>query len=147
MKIEFTVQGEPKGKGRPRFTKSGHTYTPRSTAEYEDIVKYAYISQCRREPFAQGVPLCMEISAVFKIPKSASRKRRAAMLNGDILPTKKPDADNVVKIIADALNGLAYYDDAQIVRLKYAKVYGEIPQVTVKINAEERTKNDENRLQ
>ena len=126
MKIEFTIPGEPKGKGRPRFTKSGHTYTPKGNAEYEDDVKAAYYAACgggRR--FAQGIPLSMHIAAYCGIPKSAGKKERAEMLGRLVLPTKKPDADNIVKVIADALNRAAYYDDAQIVQLSYSKVYDE----------------------
>lgn len=134
MKIEFTIPGEPKGKGRPRFTKSGHTYTPKGTAEYEADVKAAYYAACGGgRCFAQGIPLSMHIAAYCGIPKSASKRKRAEMLGRLILPTKKPDADNIVKIIADALNRAAYYDDAQIVRLSYSKVYDEVPHVDVVI--------------
>ena len=134
MRIEFTIPGEPKGKGRPRFTKSGHTYTPKSTAEYETAVKAAYYeavgASCR---FEAEIPLCMYITAYCGIPKSAGKKKRADMMSQLILPTKKPDADNIVKVIADALNRVAYHDDAQIVRLKYRKVYDETPRVNVVI--------------
>ena len=134
MKIEFTIPGEPKGKGRPRFTKSGHTYTPKGTAEYEADVKAAYYAACGGgRSFAQGIPLSMHIAAYCGIPKSAGKKKRAEMLGRLILPTKKPDADNIVKVIADALNRAAYYDDAQIVRLSYSKVYDEVPHVDVVI--------------
>lgn len=44
----------------------------------------------------------------------AGRKRREAMIAGTIRPTKKPDADNVLKIVTDSLNDIAYYDDAQM---------------------------------
>lgn len=134
MKIEFTIPGEPKGKGRPRFTKSGHAYTPKSTAEYETAVKAAYYeavgANCR---FEAGIPLGMHITAYCGIPKSAGKKKHADMMSQLILPTKKPDADNIVKVIADALNRVAYYDDAQIVHLSYGKVYGETPHVNVVI--------------
>ena len=68
-----------------------------------------------------------------RIPKSASKKKRAAMLAGEIRPTKKPDMDNVVKIIADSLNNLAYYDDTQIVDCQCRKFYSENPRVEVTI--------------
>ncbi|MEX5590971.1 RusA family crossover junction endodeoxyribonuclease, partial [Pseudomonas urmiensis] len=68
------------------------------------------------------------------IPSSTSKKNRIGMLNGDIYPTKKPDADNIAKAVTDALNGLAYKDDSQIVILSVYKQYGETPQVGVTIN-------------
>ena len=75
----------------------------------------------------------MYITAYCGIPKSAGKNKRADMMSQLILPTKKPDADNIVKVIADALNCVAYHDDAQIVRLNYRKVYDERPRVNVVI--------------
>ena len=75
----------------------------------------------------------MYITAYCGIPKSAGKKKRVDMMSQLILPTKKPDADNIVKVIADALNRVAYHDDAQIVRLNYRKVYDETPRVNVVI--------------
>lgn len=72
-----------------------------------------------------------------------SKKKRAAMLAGEILPTKKPDYDNIEKIISDALNGVAFYDDAQIVSSGLIKVYGEIPRVEVEIRAVKRITPEE----
>ena len=110
-KAKFTVYGEPKGKGRPRFnTKTGHAITPKDTVSYENLVKLEWQTAYGTESF----------------PK-------AAMLAGEIRPTKKPDMDNVVKIIADSLNNLAYYDDTQIVDCQCRKFYSENPRVEVTI--------------
>lgn len=127
----FEIPGEPKGKGRPRFTRTGHAYTPQETAEYEERVRLAYKAKYKDEPFAKGVPLKMEIAAYFTPPKRTSKTKRAAMLNHDLRPMKKPDGDNIIKIIADALNGVAYYDDAQLVEVKIGKFYSEEPKVFV----------------
>ncbi len=113
MEKRFTVPGEPVGKGRPRFSKTGNfvkTYTPEKTVSYENLVKIEYERQCGHEAFSKGVPLVMEIDAVFAIPKSAGKKRSREMREDIIRPTKKPDVDNIMKIIADSLNGVAYYD-------------------------------------
>lgn len=75
----------------------------------------------------------ISVVAVFPIPGSASRKRRRDMLEGRELPTKKPDADNILKIILDALNGLAYADDKQVVWAECQKNYGEQPGVLVAV--------------
>lgn len=121
---KFIILGEPKGKGRPRFTRNGHTYTPKETAAYEKAAALAYKRRYYGESFEKGVPLEMRIRAYCKVPQSASKAKRADMLSGRIRPTKTPDADNIAKIICDALNGVAYHDDAQIVRIAVEKYYG-----------------------
>ena len=75
----------------------------------------------------------MKIRAYYSIPASASKKRQAAMEAGEIRPVKKPDADNVCKVICDSLNGVAYRDDTQIVDCMVRKFYGEVPRVLVTI--------------
>lgn len=111
----------PVGKGRPRFTKSGHTYTPQKTKDYEELVKYEFIRQCGNNPTDK--PVRLEINAYFKIPKGTSKANAKKMFEGEILPTKKPDADNIIKAVADALNGVAYFDDKQIVICRCDKIY------------------------
>lgn len=122
--IQFAIMGEPQGKGRPKFTKNGHTYTPEKTAAYEKAAALAYKRRYYGESFEKGVPLEMRIRAYCKVPQSASKAKKADMLSGRIRPTKTPDADNIAKIICDALNGVAYHDDAQIVRIAVEKYYG-----------------------
>lgn len=134
MRVKFTVWGEPKGKGRPRFARVGNytkTYTPQETVSYENLVKFEYRRQCGDEVFDKAEMLDMRIFAYYKIPKSVSKKKHRQMLDKDIRPTKKPDADNIVKIIADSLNGIAYYDDSQIVDTMIRKYYSENPRVEI----------------
>lgn len=134
MRINFTVMGEPKGKGRPRFCRNtGHAITPKDTVNYETLVKMEYTQACGEQMFPDDTMLDMRIKAYYSIPKSASKKRHAAMLSGDIRPTKKPDMDNVIKIIADSLNKIAYRDDTQIVDCQVRKFYSEKPRVEVMI--------------
>ena len=127
--VNFEVVGKIKGKARPRVTKTGHAYTPDSTVEYEQLVKLAYKSQCRSvffgniEGSAEKQPIEVHIRAMYAIPKSYTKGRRLAAVHNMLLPTKKPDADNIAKIICDALNGVAYADDAQIVKMRVDKVY------------------------
>lgn len=91
-KAKFTVYGEPKGKGRPRFnTKTGHAITPKDTVSYENLVKLEWQTAYGTESFPKEAMLDMRIKAYYRIPKSASKKKRAAMLAGEIRPTKKPD--------------------------------------------------------
>ena len=134
--IKFTIPGEPKGKGRPRVVNRGgfsKAYTPKDTVAYENLVRLEYGYQVKDFKFPDGAQLDMRIQAFYGIPKSASKKKRGLMLEGMLRPTKKPDMDNVVKIIADSLNQIAYKDDTQIVDCQCRKFYGEEPRVEVMI--------------
>lgn len=131
MKIHFTVPGKPMGKQRPRVLKSGVAFTPNETVNYETTVKWAYISQYSDKPL-EG-PIAMNIRAYFAIPKSTSKNKKEKMETGIIRPTRKPDMDNIVKIIADALNGVAYRDDSQIVKCSIEKLYSDQPRVEIEI--------------
>ena len=134
--IEFEVMGEPVGKGRPRFSTQGgfaRAITPMKTANYETLVKFSYAQKHSGFCFEAGKPLIACIEAFFSIPKSASKKARASMIKGDIRPTKKPDADNIIKCILDALNGLAYHDDSQVVGVICQKFYAEVPRTVIKV--------------
>lgn len=129
----FTVPGEPVGKARPRVTKRGITYTPRKTAEYERLVRLCYVSKAHCALPLKG-PIAMSVEAVFGIPHSATKAERARRESGMEAPQKKPDADNILKACADALNGLAYEDDKQICKALVTKRYcrtGEEPHVTI----------------
>lgn len=138
MEVKFTILGEPKGKGRPRFCRNtGHAITPKDTVNYETLVHMEYVAQCEEFRFPDDAMLDMRIRAYYSIPKSASKKKRAAMIIGEIRPTKKPDMDNVVKIIADSLNQVAYRDDTQIVDCQCRKFYSDNPRVEVMIKTVE----------
>lgn len=69
--------------------------------------------------FDKDTPLEISIIALFSSPKSIDKKLKNSMLTGDILPTKKPDSDNIIKIILDALNCVAYRDDSQICKVYF----------------------------
>ncbi len=133
-KVEFIIPGTPQGKGRPRVVSHGKftkAYTPEQTVAYENLVKVEYELQAERYKFSNGTFLEMRIEAYYPIPKSESKKRRAMMASGELRPIKKPDADNVVKVIADSLNQIAYNDDTQIVCCKVYKYYSDDPCVKV----------------
>lgn len=133
--FSFTIPGEPKGKGRPRFLKNGRTYTPNITTGYENLVKLTFKQAYPDDmPFTKDIPLMVSIRAYFTIPKSASKKKTALMKSADIYPTKKPDTDNIAKIVLDSLNGIAYHDDSQIVGLYLVKLYDDTPRVEIEIS-------------
>lgn len=135
--IYFKVNEEPVAKARPRFTRTGHTYTPKKTNDYEESIRFAFMSQtCERMPiYPKGVPLKVQALFAKSVPKSYTKKKREACLNGDLLPTGKADLDNYLKAVLDALNGLAFEDDSQIVMTTAEKIYAEVPYVAVQIRA------------
>lgn len=120
--LKFIVPGEPVGKGRPRFTRSGHTYTPQKTIDYENQIKRAYR---HNYTYCSKKALRIKIIAYSKIAKSTSKKRKELMLADVIKCTKKPDVDNIQKIVLDALNNVAYLDDTQVVQVVAIKKWDE----------------------
>lgn len=78
-------------------------------------------------------PLKITIRAVFEVPKSYSKIKRAKCLFGEIRPTVKPDTDNISKNIKDALNGIAYPDDKQVVSETIEKFYDDSAYTIVSI--------------
>ena len=139
-RLEFTIPGEPQGKGRARVVQRGdftHSYTPEKTANYENFIKLLAIDAMKEQGVEKMTgPVDVTIFPYFKIPKSASKKKRQLMETGEILPCKKPDVSNIAKAVEDALNGLVYEDDAQICSLVVSKYYtspGQEPCVTVQV--------------
>lgn len=134
--VVFFVPGQPVAKGRPRigrgFGGRPQAYTPEKTAHYESLVALT-AAQAMHSPM--DGPLELGLTVGVQIPASVSKKRQAAMSEGLIAPTKKPDLDNIVKAVCDGMNGIAYRDDAQIVALIVRKVYTTTPGVSVEIRA------------
>ena len=137
LKIE--IPGSPIGQGRPKFsTINGHpkAYDPEKSRNYKAYVRMLATQAIKDSGFEMiDGPCNVVIQAYFEVPKSKSKKFREAALKGTERPTKKPDADNIVKAIQDALNGLVYKDDAYIVHLAYQKFYSDNPRVEVFVTA------------
>lgn len=125
MIVDFTIPGPPKGKGRPRMTRGGRTYTPSDTVQYENLVKTCYGGGMFSEPIEA------RLLVGFPIPASWSKKKQTAAIAGEIYPEKTPDCDNVLKIVLDALNGIAYDDDKRVVVAKVRKVFMQQPETRV----------------
>lgn len=126
------VLGLPMGKQRPRVLKSGWAYTPKGTVNYETLVKYTYHCLYRDEKPMEGF-IEADIVAIFPVPKSYSKKKTAQLLAGADNYDKKPDCDNIAKMILDSLNGIAYADDSQVTSLRVSKQYGVQPKVVVEL--------------
>ena len=126
--VMFTVPGKPQGKARARTyynpaIKKHCSATPENTVLYENFIKDRYLQIAEGMFLEREKAVTLRIVARYLPPKSASKKRRLDMLEGRELPLKKPDMDNIVKVVADALNGVAYHDDTQIVRVFAKKCY------------------------
>lgn len=129
--IKFIIDGEPHGKGRPRFTRAGHTFTDKKTRDYEKQIKNEYKKQIGRK--LEG-NLKVEVKAFYKIAKSDTKKVKDLKRENKIRPTKKPDIDNILKSILDGLNKIAYDDDAQVIEVIGSKYYSDRPRVEVIIS-------------
>lgn len=133
--INFIVPGIPVAKGRARsFIRAGHVahYTPESTARYENLVKLeAKRAMGSWEPMQGAVELVLRL--YMPIPASWSKKKRQDAIEGTLRPTTKPDCSNVLKAMEDAMNGVVFADDKQIVELKITKVYSNLTQACVQI--------------
>lgn len=122
--MEFVVHGKPQGKARPRFSrKSGTVYTPKKTASYEKDIAKAYLN-VNGLLYPDDVYIRIQVKAVFPVPTSWSKTKKLGAYEGIIRPAVKPDGDNILKVVMDALNGIAYVDDKQVVYCSCQKVYG-----------------------
>ena len=132
--IRFEIAGECVAKGRPKFCKMGgkgvRVYTPKKTEKYEEKVKEEF-----KQQFPDFTPFSNRIKATIiitkKVLKSANKKDKDKMLNGEISPITRPDLDNYIKSILDGLNGLAYVDDSIITQITAIKQYGDTDKVVV----------------
>ena len=127
MVLKFRIPGKVIAKQSFRYTKDGNKYTDKEVTSYANWVRLCF--QQALPAHLPSVyfekPLKIHIRAFFEIPKSYSNFKRAKCLTGEIRPTVKPDTDNISKNIKDALNGIAYPDDKQIVSETVEKFYAE----------------------
>lgn len=133
--VEFTVPGQPQGKGRPRIGRvKGHArmFTPAKTVTYESTVALFAHQAMQGRPLLVG-PVEVAVELVCAIPASWSPKKREQAEQGAIRPTTKPDVDNVLKAVFDAINGVVWVDDVQVVGLSARKTYGAAPGVYVAV--------------
>lgn len=126
--MKFIVEGKPQGKARARtfYNKrmgKMQSITPESTKSYEDLIRWSYRA-AGGEYMGEKV-LQVDIKAFYPIPQAFSKKKREAVNKGVLRPTSKPDCDNIVKVVLDALNGVAYYDDKQVVSVSCNKYYSD----------------------
>jgi Holliday junction resolvase RusA-like endonuclease len=140
VSLELSIPGEPIGKQRPKVfpvkTKAGFIVrrgvTPEKTLNYETLIRQLFAVKYPGFEPIEG-PLVLKVEAFLSIPKAATAKRRAAMAAGDIIPEKRPDFDNLAKIAADALEGLAFRNDSQIAEAVIRKRYSQVPRMWIEV--------------
>lgn len=133
--VQLVINEIPKPQPRPRITVRGkyaYAYEPKSITEYKRLVAGKYRSEHKQQLPLTGA-LSVDVRFYRPIQKSISKIERQRRLLGESLPTVKPDIDNYVKAILDALNGLAFQDDSQIAVLYARKIYSDKPRTEIEI--------------
>ena len=133
-KFTITIPITPVPKARPRFTRYGHTYTPKKTADYEKAIAEYWRQATHNFKYDREQALIVNLVFGMPIPKSTSKSKAEQMAQGIIRHTKKPDADNLAKAVMDALNGVAGEDDSQVVRVSIFKKYAKEPYVYIYVH-------------
>jgi Holliday junction resolvase RusA-like endonuclease len=138
--LKIIVPGEPVPKGRPRARIVEPRSKPRFTSFYQDADTEAYEKRVawQGKVAMQGRGVCLgalraHVMVFVPIPRSWSNKQRQQAIDGVIFPTSRPDADNFLKCACDALNGICWKDDAQIVDMRVSKRYSETPSLEIEI--------------
>lgn len=133
--IQFTIQGKPKPKQSFRYSRFG-SYTSKDVKDYARHIQASFYNAYPNwlPSMVQDKALSVKIWIYIKPPKSTSKKKQQAMLRCEIKPLKRPDIDNISKNILDALNGIVYADDKQIVSLLVSKAYAEEDYIFITIS-------------
>lgn len=138
--IKWTVIGVPKPKGRPRFFRRGEhvgSYTPQQTRSFEANVLTQSVGFKPAQPLEQALALTLR----FYIPPTKTMMKKKSLkelIEGEVLPVVvKPDLDNLVKSVVDALNGVFWLDDKQIYELTATKLYSFNPRVDISLTKKE----------
>jgi Holliday junction resolvase RusA-like endonuclease len=135
MQIHFQVEGDPKGKGRPRFSRVGNftkVYTDKQTLTYEAMIA-TFAKQAMGGTELLKTPVSVFLYVRLPVPQSYSKKRRDACLSGLEKPCKKPDIDNIAKTYLDAMNGVIFLDDTLVIDLHVKKLYSVVAGVDVMV--------------
>lgn len=137
--IELIVYGNPVAQGRPRFSQQGgfvRTYDHVKSKSYKQLIRLELQPLLSNPDFTPiDKACCLNLKVFRAIPKSFSQKKREEALLRYIRPTTKPDIDNYVKGVLDALNGTALKDDSVVCEIFAWKFYSERPRIEVVLEA------------
>ena len=123
--LETGIVMTPTPKGRPRFTSRGRSYTPAATVKAEHEVANALLQKTREKggEWPKTGPLAVRIVFAMPVPESWSKKKQQQARSNELWHTSRPDADNLLKLVLDAANGVLWVDDAQLVMVGAGKEY------------------------
>ena len=127
MQLAFDITGKVVAKQSMKIGRNGIKYTPKEVKDYASLVRRCFLAKYPAWTYRyyEDTGLIIYISVFRAIPKSFNKRKTKEASVNYIRPTSKPDCDNIAKSICDALNGLAYPDDKQIVSLVVNKYYTE----------------------
>ena len=126
MRVEFFIPCEPTAKGRPRFTRNGHAYTPKTTRDAEKLIRKAVVQAMTVNgvEMIRDVPIAVRTDFLYSPLKSWGKRKLEMLERCEFFwKTTKPDVDNLKKLVLDAMNGLVYEDDALIAKSEETKRY------------------------
>ena len=132
--VKLIIFGDPVAQGRPRATTingKARVYDPRKSRDYKNYIRMEAAKEAPQQLIEN--PVVLHLSLYRSIPKSFSKKKTELAEQGKIRPTTKPDASNYLKLVEDALNGVIWKDDAQIVRVLVDKYYSSKPRIEIEI--------------
>ncbi|SOZ99475.1 Holliday junction resolvase [Cupriavidus taiwanensis] len=140
MRVTLTIPGVPVPKGRPRFrnrrTKSGaefvQAYSPEKTRSYDAVVRTLAEQAMAGRPPLTGA-LQVNFVAFLPVPRSWPQKRSRSALEGRVLPTYRPDLDNMIKNVLDGSNGILFADDSLITDMVVSKRYSDRPRAVLEV--------------
>lgn len=138
MRTTFTIYGTPVAKARARTVFRGgkvRSFTPKKTVDWENSIRGQSLKYKPKTPSTGEISI--EIIAYRQLLKSFSKKKRSQAIEGILRPSTKPDLDNIFKSVTDALEGLYYVNDSQIVDIKASKFYSENPGIVIMIESKE----------
>jgi Holliday junction resolvase RusA-like endonuclease len=134
--ITIVVHGDPVPQHRPRFVRTGkfvRTYNVKEDNTYREKLYWEAKKQVKR-PISREIPLLVELNVYRRLTSALARKAEEAEM-GLIQPNTRPDIDNYIKQVFDALNGIVWEDDGQIVKVVAAKWYSATPRIEIRVHS------------
>lgn len=128
----FTFDIEPTPQLRPRVSSRGgyvRVYDPQKVKNFKSLLRSLAVHQYARPPLLGA--LSVSLTFYRPVQRSISKAERERRLSNQSKPVVKPDTDNYIKSTLDALNGVLWHDDAQIVKITGEKRYSDHPRITV----------------
>lgn len=137
----IVLNGDPVPWARPRaqiikkFNRPPyiHFFSDKDVERYRRSISKAALAEVKNARPIEDQPVGIRVRVFLLPPQSWSKKQQARALRDEILPMTRPDADNYLKLILDALNGIVFKDDGQVTDIQVSKRYAERAGIEVEI--------------